>query len=118
MFAHLHRFQQDSSSVLEEASSTWLRGETTPRASGSPRGRPRGQPQGTLAASVTSEEEDDQEAAERELQEEQAATLVQSLQQLEQVVVAGESLCRSVKSLPPRSAWFPHVTLPADFSVS
>ena len=100
-FAHLHRFQQDSSSVLEEASSTWLKGEMTPWASGSPRGRPRGQSRGTLAASVTSEEGDEQEAAEEELREEQAATLVQSLQQLEQVVLAGESLCRSVNSLPP-----------------
>jgi len=102
VFAHLHRFQQDSSSVLEEASSSWLKGEMTPRASGSPRGRPRGHLRGNLAASVTSEDEDEQEAAEEELREEQAATLVQSLQQLEQVVVAGESLCRSVNSLPPQ----------------
>ncbi|DBA79153.1 TPA: hypothetical protein ACH3X1_008985 [Trebouxia sp. C0004] len=94
------QFQQDSSSILEEASSTWLKGEMTPRASGSPRGRPRGHPRGTLAASVTSEEEDEHEAAEEESREEQAATLVQSLQQLEQVVVAGESLCRRLPGSP------------------
>lgn len=110
--AHLHRFQQDSSSVLEEASSTWLKGEMTPRASGSPRGRPRGLSRGTLAASVTSEEGDEQEAAEEELREEQAATLVQSLQQLEQVVVAGESLCRLVNSLPPYQGHTPPDCLP------
>ncbi|DBB12764.1 TPA: hypothetical protein ACH3X3_005536 [Trebouxia sp. C0006] len=94
------QFQQNSSGVLEEASSSWLKGEMTPRASGSPRGRPRGHPRGNLAASVTSEEEEEQEAAEEELREEQAATLVQSLQELEQVVVAGESLCRRLPGCP------------------
>ncbi len=90
----------------------------TPRASGSPRGRPRGHPRGTLAASVTSEEEDEQEAAQDELREEQAAALVQSLQQLEQVVVAGESLCRLVNSPPLHQGscdtlfpWLPHSML-------
>ena len=63
-------------------------------APGSPKAR--GHARGPLAASVTSEEEEEQEAAEEALQEEQAVALVQSLQQLEQVVVAGESLCRSV----------------------
>ncbi len=85
------RFQHDSSGILEEAGSTWLRGEVPGWASGSPRARPR-QPQGPLAAS--SEDEEEQAVAEEDLREEQAASLVQSLQQLEQVVVAGESLCR------------------------
>lgn len=63
-------------------------------APGSPKAR--GHARGPLAASVSSEEEDEQGAAEEALQEEQAVALAQSLQQLEQMVVAGESLCRSV----------------------
>ena len=91
----VHRFQQESGPILEQAGSTWLSTEDSARLSGSPRARHRQDAQEALGAAHNSNHRADKPwHSADELQEQQAAELVHSLQQLEQVIVAGESLCR------------------------
>ena len=89
------RFKQDTKAILELAGSTWLKNQESARSSGSPRSRWT-QPQEPFAQASSEDAEGSAfEGTEApELDEQQAAALVDSVQQLEQVVVAGESLCR------------------------
>ena len=90
------RFQKDTRGVLEEMGSCWLQGQQ-PAWAGSPRSRPkRGEFPFSAQHAADDEEGQSGKAREARRQVEQAEMLVQPLQQLEQVIVAAESLCRHV----------------------
>lgn len=95
------RFQQEAGPVLEEMGSSLLQGEQSNWA-GSPRG-PHRRAQAPFAFQSGSEDEEEQDVQKAEImkQQKQAEALLQPLQQLECVVVAGESLCRQAM-LPMR----------------
>ena len=90
------RFKQEAGPVLEEMGSSLLQGEQSNWA-GSPRG-PHRRAQAPFASpsSIEDEEEQDVQKARVMQQQKQAELLLQPLQQLECVIVAGESLCRQV----------------------
>ena len=89
-------FQQEAGPVLEEMGSSLLQGEQSNWA-GSPRG-PYRRAQAPFASQSGSEDEEEQDVRKTQVmkQQKQADSLLQPLQQLECVVVAGESLCRQV----------------------
>lgn len=91
------RFQQETRDVLTELGSSLLQGKAASWA-GSPRGRPRRAQAPFAPHSDTEDDEAEQAlaAAEAQQRHRQAELLVQPFQQLEHVIVAGESLCRQV----------------------
>lgn len=90
-----HRFQQEAGPVLEEMGSSLLQREQS-NWTGSPRGPLRRDQAPFAFQGGRDEEERGARQAEVAKQEKHAESLLQPLQQLECVVVAGESLCRQV----------------------
>ncbi|KAL3137852.1 hypothetical protein ABBQ38_005105 [Trebouxia sp. C0009 RCD-2024] len=94
------QFQQDTKGVLTELGSSLLQGTESTWA-GSPRGHPRrSQTPFTPQSDTEDEDRKEVEAAEAQRQHRQAESLLQPFQQLEQFMVAGESLCRRLPGCP------------------